>query len=379
MAELVGSVVVDELEEGTAFFGSVPWTPNDEGPAQVFLSIEDYNGELTHSNNSGKETYVSYFSAQAQTETTGQQVFSFSVGLSEICLRSPFGFLLSAMEERPRPGWKVEVVPETGVLIPGDEQEVTVTVKPPADAQPGDCGEGSVGFYALSGDVFAIADGFSYRSCVVAPSTLTCQTPAEPVIPGSPAAVTGALSPSRTGEIVTLEYTNPNGERSLRQVETDASGTYRDDLIPDVPGGWTMQAFWQGTDKSSAASSAVCRFVVGEDHPATSGTLTKNAFCRRGPGTAYDVVTGMETGYSATLDGRNTESTWFRVHEYRCWIYAGALKLDGEANGLPVLRAAAAPTLTPETGCWVRPAAGGPTKCVVPCPDGASPGTACTP
>ncbi|MEW6568603.1 MAG: hypothetical protein AB1449_10650 [Chloroflexota bacterium] len=130
------------------------------------------------------------------------------------------------------------------------------------------------------------------------------------------------------------------------------------------------------TDTPPPTSAATATATPGPVY----GILTMDAFCRRGPGMACDVVTGYHTDYRGLLDGRNEEDTWFRFQEHRCWVSAVALEFEGDPSSLPVLAAPPTPTPspTPAPGCWVRTAAG-VTVCQVPCPPDARPGGACTP
>jgi M6 family metalloprotease-like protein len=54
---LAGSVIIERLEKGEIYFGSVPWTPESGAPALVSVAIADYPNELSHANNTACETY----------------------------------------------------------------------------------------------------------------------------------------------------------------------------------------------------------------------------------------------------------------------------------------------------------------------------------
>ena len=55
--ERIGSVLIERLEKGEIYFGSVPWTPKSGAPALVSVAIADYKNELSHANNVACETY----------------------------------------------------------------------------------------------------------------------------------------------------------------------------------------------------------------------------------------------------------------------------------------------------------------------------------
>jgi hypothetical protein len=109
--------------------------------------------------------------------------------------------------------------------------------------------------------------------------------------------------------------------------------------------------------------------------------LLQNANCRRGPGTVYDVVTSILLGQTVPIDGRNAQSTWWRVLPQGllsgCWVAGSTLEVLGDVSGVPVI--AAGPTPTPEQGCWVQNCQQCPLVCTLPCPPNATPGGACTP
>ncbi len=58
---LVGTVEIDHLEKDGFYFGEVPWTPSNYATAEVKVVIRDYVGEVSHVNNSAKETYAGQY------------------------------------------------------------------------------------------------------------------------------------------------------------------------------------------------------------------------------------------------------------------------------------------------------------------------------
>jgi parallel beta-helix repeat protein len=106
-----------------------------------------------------------------------------------------------------------------------------------------------------------------------------------------------------------------------------------------------------------------------------AATLLQNANCRRGPGAGYDIVTNLPQGLNVPIVGRNQDQSWWQVQvpgtQTQCWLAGGNVQTSGDLNGVPLVE-------PPPLGCWVKPAQG-PNKCVVPCPQGAKPGGACTP
>jgi hypothetical protein len=70
-------------------------------------------------------------------------------------------------------------------------------------------------------------------------------------------------------------------------------------------------------------------------------TFTKNAFCRKGPGTLYRDISGFQQGDTAQADGRNaTDPRWWWVlipnSTDHCWISYATVETNNLAEGLPV-------------------------------------------
>lgn len=102
-------------------------------------------------------------------------------------------------------------------------------------------------------------------------------------------------------------------------------------------------------------------FVI-EDEPPTptpTGTPTstpaspimrsrKNANCRRGPSTAYGVVTSFLEGQELQLEGRNADNSWWWAllpeSTAHCWVADSVVAVDGPVLELPVVAAPPLPT-----------------------------------
>jgi hypothetical protein len=83
------------------------------------------------------------------------------------------------------------------------------------------------------------------------------------------------------------------------------------------------------------------------------GVLKQNALCRKGPGTAYSVVTGFETGQQLILVGVDVERRWGKFeaevsgNKFQCWISLNLVE-TGDITNIPVL---AAPILETQPVC----------------------------
>ena len=218
---------------------------------------------------------------------------------------------------------------------------------PPADARPGDCAESSYEVIALVGDVFMPVNGFSFRTCVVEPSKLTCDT-AEKT---GGFAITGDLDPITRSVPLALEFTSPSGVTSLKNVKTNGNGTYRDLFIPNEMGKWKVQSFWQGDDKTAPSQSGVCDFTVKNLTP--QFVLNQNSNCRSGPGMDYDVVTAWKKGDILDVEARSPDGFWLyglRLRT-RCWVAIGLGSLNVDVNDLPIRNPPPLPQkLTPTPG-----------------------------
>jgi hypothetical protein len=84
--------------------------------------------------------------------------------------------------------------------------------------------------------------------------------------------------------------------------------------------------------------------LVPTDTPSYSQatlTFTKNAFCRKGPGTAYFDVTAFEQGKSVIPEGRNdSDPRWWWVllpdKQDHCWVSDATVDKFGPVEELPV-------------------------------------------
>lgn len=69
-------------------------------------------------------------------------------------------------------------------------------------------------------------------------------------------------------------------------------------------------------------------------------TFTKNAFCRKGPGTAYFDLTAFEAGKTADIVGRNEQGSWWLVQvpgsEQRCWVADSVGDKTGDLSLTPL-------------------------------------------
>ncbi len=247
-----------------------------------------------------------------------------------------------------------------GQLSPGEEQIVPFSASVPVEAKPGECEDVLMELQVMRDDFFVPVDGFTFRTCVVAPTTLTCLAPQTNVEIGDAVNISGNLSPAKGGEIIAIEYTNPGGSKQVINKKVTGSGLYRDSFIADEAGKWQMQAYWQGSDTSAAAESGVCTFDVINSTPGLN--LISNANCRKGPGTAYEIVTSAPKGMLVPISARSEDGEWLygKVYGAYCWISENLGEFNGNVTDLPVRKPPLhtppptfLPSLTPAVNCSV--------------------------
>ncbi|MBI3169093.1 MAG: hypothetical protein HYZ22_11475 [Chloroflexi bacterium] len=103
-------------------------------------------------------------------------------------------------------------------------------------------------------------------------------------------------------------------------------------------------------------------------------TLTKNAFCRKGPDTDFPDVTAIPAGDTVNIEGISEDNQWYFVFwekfDTRCWVNAETGDVSGDLSSVEAL---AAPTLSPPTG--IPPTV---PACTLTCPAGCQPNSTCT-
>lgn len=98
-------------------------------------------------------------------------------------------------------------------------------------------------------------------------------------------------------------------------------------------------------------ASPAWSFCIKSAASAPSFTLSQNAHCRLGPGTAYDSVDVLTQGTTVAIEGRNEDSSWFWVLKpsgsSHCWVAASVGTASGEWQTVPIVAAPPLPTEPP--------------------------------
>ena len=220
-AKLIGTVVIDHLDEGEVYSGYVPWTPTINSSAQVTVQIQDYAGEISHSNNTAMETYMPNFIVMESVQGNLQnlelkRIDTLHFETSQNCpYNIPFRLQKVEIKAIAKKDWVTQFDPGQIILESGETTNVQLVSMPPANAQPGDCEESSYEVTALVGDVFMPVNSFSFRTCVVEASKLTCDSMEK--LGGF--AITGDLDPMTHSVPIALEFTSPSGINKFEKCE----------------------------------------------------------------------------------------------------------------------------------------------------------------
>ncbi len=344
-ASLIDTQQINLLEKDGFYFGEVPWTPTSHAAAQVKVVIRDYMGEVTHANNAASETYASQniiaetFGELHATEVLGAFSHANKISLKSSlkCFRPfDYSFTRKVISAIDRKYWVINEGINFNALAPGEEQVVPFSGTPPKDALPGECEEVLMELRVKRDDFYVPVDGFTFKSCVVAPSTLTCSAPQQPVELGRYASTAVNLSPAKGGETIAIDYISPTGKHQIINRNVMSNGAYTNRFKPDVPGKWQMLAYWQGSDSTAPAESGICTFEVFSNAPGF--TLTADSNCRSGPGTDYEVLTSARTSTVMPIDARSEDGQWLygMLNRQLCWIYSGLGIYNGNLFDLPV-------------------------------------------
>lgn len=356
---LVASVKIDNLEPDEVYFGQVPYTPSTGASAQVTVAIRDYTGEITHANNIASETYAEQHIPQGVLAS--QDIGSVATALGELersvsvqaalgCEDYPrYRFVRKVISAIDRKYWVTDFEQVEGILTPGEKAEIRLASLPPQGTQPGACEETQLELQAMLDDYFVPVGGFTYQTCVVSPSQITCEVAKQLLETGSEVTITGMLTPGDFVSAIAVQFTNPKGEVTIQNASLKENGGYTLDFKPDESGKWQAQAFWQGSSSSSPAQSDICAFEVESSKP--EFTLNHNANCRVGPSTEFDVVISGRIGDVIPVEGRSKDALWLygAMRGSHCWMALETGTLNVNPWTLPEHEAPVLKRKTPTT------------------------------
>jgi hypothetical protein len=170
-------------------------------------------------------------------------------------------------------GWTATVSPRAVSLGPGETQNVTVRLKPPAGARAGASADVTVNVLEAeetpAGPVdpeLTLDPRLAFHNKLVGSLEVLGQVVADPasvVIRCSggalaPLRVTGRIEPAPAPGQALLEYRSRRGGAVERFVTTDAAGAFVDSFAPAEREPWQIQAFWPGDATHGPVQSRVC-------------------------------------------------------------------------------------------------------------------------
>jgi hypothetical protein len=143
---------------------------------------------------------------------------------------------------------------------PGDIIEVTATYRERSGSAVGTVPSGASSMQIN----VTVQRASTSISCSVSPSTVRIN---------ESVTVSGSISPTVGGAIVTLTYTKPDASSFTRTVTTSSSGTYSDIYTPNQPGSYSVMASWPGNDDYEGATSLPASFTARKNPSSLSINL----------------------------------------------------------------------------------------------------------
>lgn len=111
--------------------------------------------------------------------------------------------------------------------------------------------------------------------------------------------------------------------------------------IPTVP----MPTLPLATDTSVSTETPISTATITPTATMSGPTITfiKDANCRNGPGTKYDVVTSYFKGQTLQIVGRNSNfnNTWWYVNMPtggKCWVSFATGQANGDFDDIPIVK-----------------------------------------
>ncbi len=277
-APLVGSAILPSVNPGSSI-GAVRWTPS-AGQAVTIQALAHGPDEPTAGR--ATTTFAFQFHHAGLLEEAARTLFM--VGADAGC-PSPRSFVISPAFVPP--GWQVQVEPKTVTVGPGQQELVTIVVRPPLSAEAGRSVEipvgvlGSKKLAALGIDPAvatsmhtdehpALIGSLTVLARVVGPpSTVSLGYPSVSLA-NTAFAVSGTISPAGASSSGMIEYLSPSGQKTTHVVRTGPTG-FTDSLTPNELGPWTIRARWNGDAAHEPAESAPGTVLVYA--PPTGGSF----------------------------------------------------------------------------------------------------------
>jgi len=134
-----------------------------------------------------------------------------------------------------------------------------------------------------------------------ASSSISCSLSSTSLVIGSSITVSGMISPSRSGVIVDLSYTMPNGTIIGRMVTTGSDSSYSDTYTPTIIGSWSVKAGWSGDSLYDGTTSSSKSFTVSKIVSSISCSVSSTTISVGSELTVSGAITPTHSGVTVTL------------------------------------------------------------------------------
>lgn len=144
-------------------------------------------------------------------------------------------------------------------------------------------------------------------------SSMSCGLSSVSLEIGSSITVSGAITPPRSGVIVDLSYTMPNGTVIKRTVTSSSDGFYNDTYTPPVLGSWSVKASWEGDSTYAGATSSSASFTVSRISSTISCSVSKSEVAEGDSLTVSGSISPAVSGKTVTLSYKKPDGSTFTI------------------------------------------------------------------
>ncbi len=157
-----------------------------------------------------------------------------------------------------------------------------------------------------------VVAAFGVTTTVTKPaSQISCSVSSTSTSIGSSIAVSGAITPSRSGVTVTLSYTLPNATIRTRTVTSASDGKYSDTYTPSIVGSWSVKASWDGDASYAGATSSSVSFTVSKISTTISCSTSSSEITEGDSVTVSGSISPAVSGKTVTLTYKKPDGSTF--------------------------------------------------------------------
>lgn len=132
-------------------------------------------------------------------------------------------------------------------------------------------------------------------------SSINCVLSSTSLEIGSSITISGTITPSRSGVVVNLSYTMPNGTAIETTTTLNASGGYSDTYTPSATGSWSVYVSWRGDNIHEGATSSSASFTVSKISSTISCSISSTFISISSSLTVSGSITPARSGVTVTL------------------------------------------------------------------------------